>query len=60
MSKETGITKQDVTILKAYSSEFEKLPAKKIKFQKTMETTEKLLMNLRKLIILRPFFWMIR
>ncbi len=43
MSKETGITKQDVTILKAYSSEFDKLPAKMTKFQKTMETTEKLL-----------------
>ena len=40
MRKEIGITKQDVTILQAYSSEFGKLPAKMTKFQKTMETTE--------------------
>ena len=43
MRKETGITKQDVTILQAYSSEFGKLPAKMTKFQKTMETTDRLL-----------------
>ncbi len=43
MRKEIGITKQDVTILQAYSSEFGKLPAKMTKFQKTMETTERLL-----------------
>ncbi|MGC2874138.1 hypothetical protein ACDL92_12725 [Ihubacter sp. mB4P-1] len=43
MRKETGITKQDVTILQAYSSEFGKLPAKMKRFQKAMETTERLL-----------------
>ena len=43
MRKETGITKQDVTILQAYSSEFGKLPAKMKKYQKAMETTERLL-----------------
>ena len=43
MRKETGITKQDVTILQAYSSEFGKLPAKMKKYQKVMETTERLL-----------------
>ena len=43
MRKETGIMKQDVTILQAYSSEFGKLPAKMTKFQKTMETTDRLL-----------------
>jgi hypothetical protein len=37
------ITKQDVTILQAYSSEFGKLPAKMKKYQKAMETTERLL-----------------
>ena len=37
------ITKQDVTILQAYSSEFGKLPAKMKKYQKVMETTERLL-----------------
>ncbi len=43
MRKEIGITKQNVTILQAYSSEFGKLPAKMTKFQKAMETTERLL-----------------
>ena len=43
MSKGIGITKQDVAILKAYNNEFGKLPAKMVKFQKAMETTEKLL-----------------
>ncbi|WP_251615074.1 hypothetical protein [Senimuribacter intestinalis] len=43
MRKGIGITKQDVTILQTYSSEFGKLPAKMKKYQKAMETTERLL-----------------
>ena len=60
MRKETGITKQDVTILQAYSSEFGKLPAKMKKYQKVMETTERLLNEFAQTNILRLFFLMIR